>query len=153
MDRFWSKVDKTDADDCWLWMGARNPGGYGLIWWEGGPRKAHRVAYELLVGPIPGGLQLDHTCHTNDLECTGGVTCEHRACCNPAHLEPVTNRENSLRGTSFAANNARKTHCPQGHEYTPQNTYLLQGRRYCRACNRKDRRRQKRTTKKERATQ
>lgn len=78
---------------------------------------AHRVAYEHLVGPIPSGMQIDHLCR-------------NRGCFNPEHLEPVTPRENILRSV------AHITHCPQGHEYTAQNTGYTGNRRYCRECKR-----------------
>jgi len=110
-------------DGCWQWTGATNKGGYGSLRWEGRFPYAHRVVYELLVGPIPKGMQLDHLCR-------------NRACVRPDHLEPVTCRENVLRGDGIAANNARKTHCPQGHEYTEENTYVNHGRRFCRMCGR-----------------
>lgn len=85
-------------------------------------KQAHRVAYELLIGPIAAGLELDHLCRTH-------------ACVNPAHLEPVTGQVNLLRGVGFPATNAAKTHCPQGHEYTAENTYWSKkGQRGCRAC-------------------
>lgn len=106
--------------------------GYGLIRESHGrTRRAHRVAYEILIGPIPAGLQLDHLCHTRDLSCPGGNECLHRRCINPHHLEPVTSRENTARG-----GNSRKTHCANGHEFTPANTRIEQGKRSCRACNR-----------------
>jgi hypothetical protein len=83
---------------------------------------AHRVAYEIYRGPIPEGLVLDHLCR-------------NRQCVNPSHLEAVENRTNILRGTGFAAHHARKSHCPQGHEYGTENTYLDKGgMRHCRAC-------------------
>jgi hypothetical protein len=130
-DRFWPKVQKTPGG-CWLWTASLCKGtGYGQFR-EGGRgsrmRTAHRVAYELLVGPVPAGLQLDHLCRV-------------RRCVNPAHLEPVTNRENQLRGAGFPARNAAKTHCAHGHEYTPENTYLhpSTGHRRCRACARERR--------------
>lgn len=121
---FWSKVDKADPDGCWLWTGTKVPSGYGRLWIAQRPFAAHRVAYEWLVGPIPEGLQLDHLCRV-------------RRCVNPAHLEPVTSRENTMRGLNWAARNAEKTHCPQGHPYDEANTYLRSGGgRGCRACHR-----------------
>ncbi|MFE0088801.1 HNH endonuclease signature motif containing protein [Streptomyces sp. NPDC059016] len=106
--------------------------GYGLIRESGGKtRRAHRVAYELLVGAIPQGFHLDHLCHTRDLACPGGPACLHRRCINPEHLEPVTSRENTIRG-----GNSRKTHCVNGHEFTDANTRIdVRGSRACRACN------------------
>ena len=100
----------TDSSACWLWPGALTGGGYGHRWWHGKTNRVHRVAYELSVGPITKGLQLDHLCR-------------NRPCFNPRHLEPVTRRENILRGESPAALNARKTHCKRGHEFTEENTY------------------------------
>jgi hypothetical protein len=97
-------------NDCWPWLGSHSNGGYGT--YRGNP--AHRGVYEALVGAIPEGMYLDHTCH-NDASCPGGSSCPHRACVNPFHLEPVSNKENILRGESPAAKNARKTHCPYGH--------------------------------------
>ena len=123
---------------CWTWAGSYSSvDGYGRL----GGSSAHRSVYELLVGPIPPGLQLDHTCHNAALAegtCSPGV-CDHRRCVNPAHLEPVTNRVNGLRSGSFSAANAAKTHCVNGHPFDAANTYTLdlpgQSRRCCRACN------------------
>ncbi len=125
--RFDEKVNKTDT--CWLWTGAKTKYGYGMIWVGGRYAMAHRYSYERFVGPIPKGLDIDHLCRVI-------------ACVNPAHLEPVTHRENLLRGNTVAAAHAAVTHCPQGHEYTPENTYVSpQGERNCRACGReRDRR-------------
>ena len=110
--RFWKAVDSKAPDECWLWTRSLSRG-YGQFQLHRGgvwrPAKAHRVAFEMLVGPVPDHLQLDHLCRTP-------------ACVNPAHLEPVTNRENGLRGNSLPARNARKTHCQNGHELTPANT-------------------------------
>lgn len=122
--RFWAKVERRGPDDCWLWTAGLN-NGYGTIY--GGrrsPLRAHRVAYELLVGPIPDGLTLDHLCR-------------NRRCVNPAHLEPVSNRENILRGESFSAEQARRTHCPSGHPLEGDNLrpdQSKQGKRACRLC-------------------
>lgn len=121
---FWAKVKRTSS--CWLWTGAMRGTGYGHLAWQGSYRAAHRVAYELLVGPIPDGLVLDHLCRTP-------------ACVNPAHLEPVTQRTNVIdRGTGPFAKRARQTHCKRGHEFTPENTYIYPSRgvRYCRTCHR-----------------
>lgn len=125
VDRFWAKVDRRGANDCWPWK-ASTKKGHGMVWaMRNGERfvfMAHRVAYELLVGPIPDGLVLDHLCR-------------NRGCCNPRHLEPVTNEQNILRGEWAPVLNAAKTHCVAGHEYSPGNTYVTsRGHRQCRAC-------------------
>lgn len=117
--RFWSKVDKSA--ECWLWIGERDRAGYGAIRWRGRMAKAHRVALELAGRDIPQGLEPDHLCR-------------NRACVRSDHLELVTHRVNTLRGETLAARCAAVTECPQGHAYTAQNTYLYQGRRYCRQC-------------------
>lgn len=119
--------------DCWVFAGRKHPDGYGRVKGGGRMRQAHRVLYEALVGPIPDGLTIDHLCRV-------------RACVNPLHLEPVTNRENILRGEGWPARNARKTHCAYGHPFDEANTYVdPSGRRTCRACRREvDRRREAR---------
>lgn len=121
-ERIASKI-QIDANGCWLWMGSKTRKGYGMVSWLAKNRAVHRFAYLHLVGPVPDGLQLDHICRV-------------RHCMNPSHLEPVTAMENTYRGESFAAVNASKTHCPSGHEYTPENTYSRPGSRarYCRTC-------------------
>lgn len=148
-ERFFAKVSKgTDTDACWIWTGARVRG-YGTFATGKGntPRlkSAHRWSYEFHVGAIPDGLTLDHTCHTRDLSCVGGEGCPHRGCVNPAHLEPVTIGENSRRIPPIPARLRRwqseKTHCPQGHKYSPENTYVrvrADGgpNRTCRQCKR-----------------
>jgi hypothetical protein len=123
---FWAKVDKSDG--CWDWTGYKTATGYGRVQ---GTKYAHRVAYELQVGPIPDGLEIDHLCR-------------NRGCVNPAHLEVVTHQENQLRGNGPCGLNARKTHCPRGHEYTEKNTRVYQGHRMCRTCRRDDERERRR---------
>lgn len=128
LERFWSRVDRSDPSGCWLWTRATNNKGYGSVNLYHHPVGAHRVAYELLVGPIPEGLVLDHVVARG---------CTSRACVNPAHLEPVTNSENLRRTVFFNRANGRKTHCPEGHPYTPENTYRQgNGARECRECRR-----------------
>lgn len=117
-ERFWQKVQKTET--CWLWTGNRNHGGYGCLTIDYRSVKAHRWAYQKLIGPIPLGLELDHLCRV-------------RHCVNPSHLEPVTAQENSRRGLVGAWQLA-KVACPQGHLYDEANTYMYKGKRNCRAC-------------------
>lgn len=124
---------------CLLWTGARNSSGYGLIRVHNYPHLVHRVAWELENGPIGDGMTIDHVWARG---------CFNRNCANVAHMEVVTSRENTLRGNSAAARNAVKTHCPKGHPYDDQNTYLdPRGKRNCRTCARlKDMRRVRRRT-------
>lgn len=125
-DGGWGRLghDLTIGDDCWIWEGALTTDGYGHLLWRGKIRLVHRVVYELLVGPIPESLTLDHLCRV-------------RSCANPAHVEPVTHRVNILRGEGIAALHARQTHCIHGHEFTPENTARTKGgQRQCRECHR-----------------
>lgn len=126
LDRLLSKIEINQQSDCWLWTGCTGSGGYAVIqinrktrYGIRGTRYAHRVAYEMLVGSIPRGHQLDHLCRI-------------RRCVNPDHLEPVTPKENTRRGINA---NSLKTICPQGHSYSVENTYIARdGSRICRAC-------------------
>ncbi len=115
------------SNGCWLWTGAQQGGGYGAFWKpsDDEPRlvPAHRAAYQLMVGPIPEGLTLDHLCRT-------------RLCVRPSHLEPVSRGENVLRGVGVSAQHARQTHCLRGHEFSEENTYWWRGERHCRICRR-----------------
>jgi hypothetical protein len=112
-------VKKTSS--CWIWTGNIKKDGYGQKMLNGKTFKAHRVVWECVNGPIPKGLQLDHLCRV-------------RHCVNPSHLEPVTQKENILRGISPSAIHAKKTHCINGHEFTAENTYRFKNRRQCKAC-------------------
>jgi hypothetical protein len=119
-------------DGCWLWKGAKTPNGYGKFRRAGQPeRVAHRILWEHNNGPVPEGMELDHTCRT-------------RECVRPTHFEVVTPSENTRRQDHA---NRNKTHCPQGHEYTPENTRLdSKNRRTCRECERARTRARRRTT-------
>lgn len=120
LTRLWRRVDKNgpipecrpDLGPCWIWLAGKS-GGYGNIY-VGGKcrcRPAHVVAYEATKGPVPEGLILDHLCR-------------NRACVNPDHLEPVTNRVNTMRGVSPAIILHHLGRCKRGHERTPENTLL-----------------------------
>lgn len=134
--KFWAKVTIREPDQCWPWNKALSHG-YGLIADpSGGTARAHRVAYEYAVGPIPAGKILDHICHDPDL-CQLGDDCPHRRCCNPKHLKPVTNLENSAPHRAAHDRGLRVSACPRGHAYTPDNTRTdVRGGRHCRTCER-----------------
>ncbi len=131
-ERFLEKVDKVAGEDgCWLWISShvgKPPWQYGTFRVDKatvGMVMAHRFSYELLVGPIPKGLQLDHLCRTP-------------LCVNPAHLEPVTARENVLRSSGFPARQASQTHCKYGHPLSGENLAIrADGSRQCIACRRR----------------
>lgn len=114
--------DENLEGPCWHWTGTLNHRGYGHIYIDGSTRRAHRVAFERLVGPIGDGLQLDHLCLV-------------KHCINPAHLEPVTNRVNQQR-----TEKATKTHCIRGHALSGSNLIIKSpksgGQRQCRECKR-----------------
>jgi hypothetical protein len=132
--KFWSRVDKDGHDGCWMWMTSIAGNGYGLFYLAGKKLLVHRVAYELLRGPIPSGLVIDHLCR-------------NRACVNPDHLEPVTERENLLRGVSPMAEQARQTHCKRGHPLSGENLKIrTDGSRQCKQCARYRERRRQRTS-------
>lgn len=117
LPRFLGKIKKLPSG-CWIWQSSCNSQGYGTFWYRGKSVLAHRFAYAVIVSEIPPGLELDHLCRTPK-------------CVNPAHLEPVTHRENVKRWSKTIVN------CPAGHPYTPDNTYIFpRGRRgkRCRQC-------------------
>lgn len=136
-ERFMSKVEVL-PNGCWTLTGKKNDNGYSYFWFEGKSRLAHRFIYKQMVGPIPSGLQVEHACHTLDLNCREDKGCPHRACVNyleSGHLEVLTARENVMRSRGLAAINAAKTHCVAGHELAESNTYLYpNGERGCRTC-------------------
>jgi hypothetical protein len=121
-ERFWEKVDKEAANDCWEWTGSRSKAGYGTfnLGRRGeGYALAHRFAYESLVGPIPEGLCLDHLCR-------------NEGCVNPAHLEAVTPTENTRRGDAAWAIQTGK--CDRGHARSVYGYTAPNGKTCCRLC-------------------
>ena len=145
-DRFWQKVIVGDPEECWEWTGALAHGGYGACW--NGERQvpAHCFVYELMVGPIPKGMQIDHQCHTSECEMAYG--CPHRRCVNYRHLVVSTPFENVSRGNTIIARAIATTHCPQGHPLSGENLYVdPRGYRGCRACRREQSRKYQRAVK------
>ena len=124
--RLWARIERRGPEECWPWRGGYRTNGYGMFavrrdgrWTQ---TTAHRAAYEASRGPVPDGWEVDHRCR-------------NRGCCNPAHLDAVTLRENRAR------RNAHKTTCRHGHAFTPENTYHQRGQdgyvsRVCRTCRR-----------------
>ncbi len=118
-----SKFDVSG--DCWVRKGKPDGKGYGTIGHNYKTHRAHKFVWEMLVGSIPEGLEIHHNC-------------ENKMCSYPDHLELVTHAENMRRSPrSIGAMQRRKTRCPQGHEYSFENTYMYEGRRYCRTCSKK----------------
>ncbi len=146
-NRFWALVDKDPdhPDGCWEWMGNVNRDGYGEFslqyrntgsGWRSTNVRAHRQAYEWLVGPIPPEMTIEHEC-------------VNRTCVRPAvgHCIVLSRGENALRGTGPAAQNKRKTHCIRGHELAGDNLTTRAGRRECRTCTNAARRARRAETK------
>lgn len=127
--RFWSRLEKTST--CWIWKGAiwgHHGPQYGRISYRGAWVQAHRFSYELLVGPIPKGLTIDHVC-------------KNTLCVNPLHLRPLSLADNIRRGVGTGTENwnGRKTQCPRGHPYSGENLYIGKSpdgyiRRFCKTC-------------------
>lgn len=124
IERFWLKMTLgpvsvycPDLGPCWIWLAFRDRDGFGFISVSRSKmRRAHHVAYENFIGPIPDGLQLDHLCRV-------------RYCVNPYHLDAVTTQENTRRGAR-----SMRTHCPSGHPFDDINTYWYRGYRLCIRC-------------------
>jgi len=116
INRFWRYVSLNDVTGCWEWTRSLSSG-YGQLEDRGKKLYAHIFAYERFIEKVPVGLELDHLCR-------------NRKCANPAHLQPVTHKENIRRGYAI------RTHCPRGHVYDEKNTSWYQGSRGCRECNR-----------------
>jgi hypothetical protein len=121
----------VNSAGCWVWLGPTTGRGYAAIRVGKITKAAHRIYYCESGKEIPPGLLLDHKCR-------------NILCVNPDHLEPVTNRENTLRGIGPTAKNALKTRCPKGHLYEEDNVAIRRGRRHCKECQRAHNRKYKR---------
>lgn len=129
-NRFWNQVSIGNTNECWTWKGHIRKDGYATFKSQGSMKLVHRWCYAERVGQLLKDMCIDHLCN-------------NRACVNPAHLHQTTIRKNTLRSTTApAAVNARKTECPRGHSYTPENTLRAdsRGARRCRTCNNERRR-------------
>lgn len=145
--RFWDKVKTStthfyEGTACWEWTASIQCHGYGKFWLNGRSELTHRVSYENIHDKIPKGLVINHLCR-------------NRKCCNPDHLEVISQGENIRKGLSGFLSGLQqrlKTHCKQGHKYTKKNTYIYSnGSRACKICtiirNRQFRVNKKQTTK------
>lgn len=141
VDRSMAKIElPAEPEGCWCWIwtgaaGGREGARYGRIFAgrrtdAGHPaaEQAHRIAYQLAIGPIPEGMEIDHLCRVT-------------LCVNPDHLEAVTPLENQRRGSAPMQAQRKQTHCKRGHAFTPENTYSWRGMRRCRKCQADDARR------------
>lgn len=121
-DRFHERYQVDRNTGCWNWTAGLNGKGYAYIFARRYSRQAYKWYYEIVYGKVPDGMELDHLCR-------------NKKCVNPEHLEVVTKSENNRRGNSPSAKNARKTHCPRGHELADGNLFIHKsGRRSCLIC-------------------
>jgi HNH endonuclease len=123
-ERFWAKVAKGDG--CWEWQAGKDKNGYGqfTVYPPRRTLRAHRVAYEMEVGPIPDGLMVLHRC-------------DNPSCVRPDHLftgDAKANSEDMLSKGRYRNPNAEKQSCKRGHPFTQENTYTNRPGRQCRAC-------------------
>lgn len=122
---------------CVIWTSGTHKSGYGIARVETRNQFVHRALYGLINGPVARGIHIDHACHNQDTSCAGGVSCLHRRCINPHHLEAVTAAENARRSPhTQVGRNLRKTRCDNGHPFDETNTYIRPdiSSRVCRKC-------------------
>ncbi|WP_280476053.1 HNH endonuclease signature motif containing protein [Nocardia asiatica] len=112
---------------CWEWQRSKCTSGYGQAKRQGKLHQTHRLSYETFTGPIPDGLQIDHV---------SARGCRARHCCNPAHLEAVTQAENIRRGEAPGMVTKRTGVCRRGHEMTGDNVMRSSRQTACRECHR-----------------
>jgi len=125
----WSRIEVRGEDECWPWTGAVAKNGYGRIKWDRLSQRVHRVIYELVIGPIPQDLVIDHECR-------------NRICQNPKHLRAVTHRTNTMENSvGIAATNFAKDACVNGHPFSNDNVRRGEGFRRCVECSREKHRR------------
>ncbi len=137
-EKFWESTDKRTEEECWPWVGSTRGNDrwkYGIIWMNGKLESAHRFSWVLFNGAIPALKDADSrgTCILHK--------CDNPLCVNPKHLFPGTHKDNMR--DKLAKNrdgNKNKTHCPHGHAYTDENTYIAKQRgkrmRHCKTCHR-----------------
>lgn len=131
-------------EECWPWPGSVGSHGYGQISYNGRPELVHRVIFDAVHGLIPEGHKIDHTCHNEDLSCSGGKTCQHRRCANWFHIVAKSNKDNLDDANRPRQRGRFKTHCPKDHPYDDENTMWVTrvkngnpiNERQCKACNR-----------------
>ena len=121
LERLEAKIERITETGCWVFTGTSTAGGYGVMWENGKRMYAHRASYEEFNGAIPGDLEIDHLCRVT-------------SCVNPAHLEAVTHKENTIRGRQGKWQK-KKTYCKHGHEFSEGNTVIRnRGGAICREC-------------------
>ena len=129
LEKLWNNSDKDETTGCWLYNGALDRGGYGTIHYQDKQISTHRISAYLYLGfNLESEMWILHI-----------RECPHRNCWNPDHLYVGTPRENTadMDSKGREKRGRYKTHCPKGHEYTPENTRLdKRGCQNCRECNR-----------------
>ena len=121
LERLEAKIERITETGCWVWLGTLTESGYGLLCVRGKQEYTHRLSYQKHKGTIQQGLEIDHLCRVT-------------SCLNPAHLEAVTHKENTIRGRQGEWQK-KKTHCKHGHEFSERNTVIRnRGGAICREC-------------------